>query len=1326
MPQGTDLFNSTKGQFSNYTTLIGGASPNADKWFYDDFASLGNVNVTSGSVVVSDIGGVETALAPTAKLAFEMNQDGYFDINGRWVHNAGYPKALSDFAVVLKYTTGTDVSGFSIGAYGRKNGSKYLAAKIANGKIQIVKADSGGEHVLNEYTNQTALALKAPGVYWLVFIAVGKTIRCEHWDSDPRMGGTPAVKIEYILSGSEFADYSSASRVGVIDWVPFRISSRVLNIEICNAFADNTSAISTVLDQKHVDIRDFINFTYPYKYKTLRELNNYHVAEYAYAQVITLTAKPTGGTFSLKFFPSDADPYVPIVIGPFNHNASDITILNALNSALNALPKFSNVRSQPIMIVANNLLDTTPTMTIEFNTDYGDISLLQMDLSSLTGASPIESEEKYDLNTHVGTFASAINDSFFVRDADPTSNKETVADLRIDYAKKNENWTLYSNGLSAPSPRKFKPSSLAVGKLITQQNRRAAVLNFSLAQGQYKNPASWSVYLHSAALPVNCLTIGTPTSADDLLIEVSFSSFPWNGTVPALSMDSPSGCSIQFTSQKNGLFSDQNGDSKYDSAVVPFYQNGSNKNIFYQNRGDSTVDFRANISKFLASGAGSLFTFSTVTGVRIYLKSNVWSNQSSIAIMAIRCVPASGKKWLSAEVNTLEQTVCAPNLDETELEFQIPPMIGGANVESVTGDISPIDSQQALIFQTGLDYSTNLNRFMMFAREQEYDDLSRSEWLTAEYAFNKSNALLRRFKTTRIRSKIENSDVDLFWDTHPGSIFQETYVDTNIPVKLCTESNFPSSPSVGDYVFTTDSDLYYRWNGSVWVLSPNPNPPNLDRLSLLEPENNYELSLIVDSNKMIVEIYRLTYAEQKTGRPVYISKTATSPEWKSIFGRIGWYAEFADKDTYVSSFNLESASYALLRTKPIISETPVEGGQLFTVDSGVKDFFTGFTSLRKEDTIVIDSQKVSGGSSTSSYAFQSYGTSELPGIVSNEFEIDDWNHMYIEFDIWVPRVLNTYDLRPKITLRPLEQPPATNGIDVFSGCVPETPLEIPFVPGAWSKYKFDLRGISDKNGKYFLEIFSDGGGDPSYSKHSSRWWIDNVHIYTQTVSWEMRAVKDGSWTPFRNNFNNKYGGLHLSERAVGNYVQLQARALTEEAWVAEYTLIPKYVSMGVFVKPQVSTVVGKGSIGTNDSLANVIICTSSTRPTSPYIGEIICETDTGKILRYAGSSTWVVVSNLQSLGRGASNGQTETTAALFDPSITASVVSGIMYYNPSDSTGPTVPSHDFFTPRTPIASLDQYVVAGVGKTSATFAVAGKYVDTKTVIGLTVLDWQDEE
>jgi hypothetical protein len=386
-------------------------------------------------------------------------------------------------------------------------------------------------------------------------------------------------------------------------------------------------------------------------------------------------------------------------------------------------------------------------------------------------------------------------------------------------------------------------------------------------------------------------------------------------------------------------------------------------------------------------------------------------------------------------------------------------------------------------------------------------------WLTVEYGFTLDDSYLHRYSTLRVLSD-DGADA-LYWDIHGGGFFEDVYDVSQL---------------------------------------------GLSYLPLLNSEENYEFSAIFQGNSIGVQIRELTAAEQPQ-RIVYDAPIVSGATWSTIGGRVGWYGSVSDKDMSISSFNLGSASYANLVTKPFISETPIEGAQLFTVDSGDKNIFERFFPLSQSDTVQIDNQKTVSGEG--SYVFESFGTATNPGAISNQFTVNDWNHIYIEFDIWIPKTMNKNEIRPKLMLRPTEQPEGTSGNDVFSGVVPSyAPVAFDFIPSSWSHVTLDLRGSQAKNGEYFLVILSDGDGNIEQSYFRNKWWIDNVKINTQTIEWEMRSIENGSWTPFRRNVNRQYGGLHLPETQIGRHLQLQAKALTEDAWIAEYTLIPKYSSIG--------------------------------------------------------------------------------------------------------------------------------------------------------------------
>ena len=1090
MAQGTDLFNSTKGQFAEYTTLIGGEAPQTQFWFVDTFETADNVTPISGTLAI------DSGIAPTG------------NVNTTFSFLQEQKVSLKDCAVVVEFATGSTVVGFKIGVFGRKTaGGDYVYGLIENESTLKIYKNESSSNVELEFG--TSISLVENKTYWAVLILVGDSVCFELWAEDPRSAIQNVGSVHTELQGGDEATYDVESEIGISNWIPRHSSSRVKSIEVGRAFSDNTSRIDDVVSQKHVDIRDFINYRYPVRFRTIKELNTFHITEKAFSQTITLSGPATGGTFSLYFYPSDNDPYVPIEIGPFDHDATNTQIKSALNAAMNLLPKFSVTNEDPITNVVS-LISSAGTMLIEFSESFGEISLLRMYLGGLG----VTSEEIYDSTTQIGTFYPTQFDSNnYIETADPLNKELTLDDLRMEFKFKNENWTLYSSTGTTPSKSYFRDGDLFVGKVATQENRRGAHLMFARAMKRAEKTVggTWSVIVQSFASSVNCKTIG---ASSDLYISVPFADYPWDpGTNSSVLDIGSSGCYVQFTSDPLGKFLDQGGSADAESVKVYLEDN-----IYYSggavNSGD--VEFLAAMTDF-ESGAGVSFNFATLTGVRIFFKGLFPSSVSNIKIMGVRSITGSrfiSNEWLSAEINTIEQTVGPPTLGYSQTETAICPMISGAGTETIASDPSPIDSKEGIIFQTGLGVSGDYNKIMIFGREQELDSLQKSTWLTAEYQFNSSpDSVLRRYKTLRVKS--DTASPPVFWDTHPGGVYEDSYDPTRL---------------------------------------------NISYLPALEDERNYQISAIFMGNSIGTQIEELSAAEQPQ-RVLYDAPIVSSGDWTPISGRIGWYVEFADKDMYISAFDLESAAYAVLKTKQFISETPVEGAQLFTVDSGDKNLFERFSSLSALDRVYIDNQKTSSGGS--SYVFESFGGSKNPGAISNQFTVNDWNHIYIEFDIWVPRDLKTLENRPRFALRPLEQPEGTSGADVFSGLVPlNAPVAFDFVPGAWSHVSFDMRGTQAKNGDYYLTIFSNGDGDEDLSSFRNKWWVDNVQINTQTIEWELRAIENGSWSPFRKNVNRQYGALHLSENQIGKNLQLQAKALTEDAWIAEYTLMPKYISSG--------------------------------------------------------------------------------------------------------------------------------------------------------------------
>ena len=240
MAQGTDLFNSTKGQFAEYTTLIGGEAPQTQFWFVDTFETVDNVNPISGTLTI------DSGIAPTG------------NVNSTFSFSQDQKTSLKDCAVVVEFTTGSAVGGFKIGVFGRKTvGGDYVYGLIEHeSTLKIYKNESSSDV---ELESGSSVSLVENKKYWAVLILIGGSVCFELWSEDPRSATDNVGSVYTELQDGDETTYDVESEIGVSNWIPRHSSSRVKNIEVGRAFSDNTSRIDDVVSQKHVDIRDFIN-----------------------------------------------------------------------------------------------------------------------------------------------------------------------------------------------------------------------------------------------------------------------------------------------------------------------------------------------------------------------------------------------------------------------------------------------------------------------------------------------------------------------------------------------------------------------------------------------------------------------------------------------------------------------------------------------------------------------------------------------------------------------------------------------------------------------------------------------------------------------------------------------------------------------------------------------------------------------------------------------------------------------------------------------------------------------------------------------------------
>jgi hypothetical protein len=950
--------------------------------------------------------------------------------------------------------------------------------------------------------------------YWLVSMVVDRNVRCELWTEDPTVAGSSrTLPVSAILPSS----YSpTRGYVGVASWVPKSASANILSFESGYAFMAD-SKIDAVINSKHVDIRAMIKEVHIAPRLAIG-FDKYHQTANAYSQTLTLNSDPESGYFTLLFNKSGDDYFTPLESNPLSYNATAEEIKAEIVELVRYNYLYSYFNGDAIVAVSSSASGSCFPITVEFNHFYGDLSLLRANLSP-TGYDPlndilseIPSSANYDSVSNVATFAGNAQDSFFIENPDPVNTESTQNSLEFSSDVVTENWKLYSADGGLGLPNKFANTDLEVGKSVEYSNRRRARVQLHGAAG-----LPWSFSLQSST-PSNVVNAIVNSNLVANYINISF----LNINPEVLDLETSY---VQFTSNRSGLFSNQGGSDLDDS-----------EKVYFDGRliGDGpNYDFRATMDLFGNPTEYARFTFGHVTGVRIVIYNGPALPFSPYDAITITSIKSFDSFYLpsSVEINTKTQSVLVPTpLIDYEL-VQLPSMIRGKEFTESPEDPSPLSGEAQVLLKT-CDHNNiemmmgDFNKIQTYIRYTNYGG-SCAEWITTEFGYRSDMTYIKSFKTFRSKS-VGGGFGDIHWEIYPGG-------------------------AVTDETTSMAADL-------------------ISSLSPLLSETVYLFSSKLDSNRIIHSI-ELMNEFNRPIRKIFESVRYANSEWTEKNGRVGWHMSSID-DSEMRSFDLIPFSYSILRTKEIETETPIDGAQLFTVDSGYRNVFERFASKNPRDFIQLDSTKSLSGES---YKLSGAGQDDYPGFISNQFSINNWSHVIVEFDIWVPKELDGESLRPRLYLQPTDFTVTDRNNAELEYVGPTT---FDYTANTWSHVSVSLRQFEQYlTGDYRMLI-------SSIVPHNANIWIDNVKINQKTVEWEIRAVRGGSWSPFRDSVNKKYGAIHLPRNQRGRFIQLQAIALTEDAWISEYTLKPKYAQLGRILYHEYSmekkVVIGTARIGTSE------------------------------------------------------------------------------------------------------------------------------------------------
>jgi hypothetical protein len=555
---------------------------------------------------------------------------------------------------------------------------------------------------------------------------------------------------------------------------------------------------------------------------------------------------------------------------------------------------------------------------------------------------------------------------------------------------------------------------------------------------------------------------------------------------------------VQFTSDPAGKFG--NG---FDSALIPFAGN-----IDYSG-GNAIVSFA------LGASSGNL-DLSKITGVRLSLKgSGVAGGQFVMLNMRAFFNKFSGPPWISwvetnGDINTITKTLSVPSSRYGDLAVNSSYQKFIPLLRTNTGDPdkSPRASDGALSmkFNTGNLSAGAPNRLQLLFREVLESTTvplrDTQTWMTAELDFGIDYISLKRYATQRI---------------YESSV----YTDSQIGSMIDNVQSAPTAPATN-------------------------NRPVSGTLAPLKPNTDYLFQGEVQGNGFRVAIYEL----DGTGIinfSHYDTDFASDPLWTRVTGRSGWFADFVNQDVTLDYFRASSTTYSIFRTVVFASRTPVIGARIETASSDAQQFFSNFIST-EGDPLEIDAGYSS--EAVTAWKFTGLGVNQYSGMKSNPINFDDWENMSITLDLQIPSDMLASGKEPLVYLVPIDSGGDIGSFNTIG------PISLSATPNSFSHNRINFGPYRFRATGYY-EVFV-----VSEVPHSSVWWIKDMRIQKRTVVWEMRAKSNGAWISFEDMINDTGKALSIGRDNRGTELQLQARALTDNAWISEYKLFPKYAELG--------------------------------------------------------------------------------------------------------------------------------------------------------------------
>jgi hypothetical protein len=252
-------------------------------------------------------------------------------------------------------------------------------------------------------------------------------------------------------------------------------------------------------------------------------------------------------------------------------------------------------------------------------------------------------------------------------------------------------------------------------------------------------------------------------------------------------------------------------------------------------------------------------------------------------------------------------------------------------------------------------------------------------------------------------------------------------------------------------------------------------------------------------------------------------------------GFLGWHFDPYEADFTVDYTITGDTEFARFESKPFQRLTPIIGANLAATASPPINLLSGQFIPRGDATVT---KQPAFGNPAPSIKIQRTGASWEGGLQSDKFILFDQPHyIRIEGDIYPASGVGQTALRGQYRFALADKYDSIGYIGVLRG----------LLPNQWNHFVIHMNTAFAPN--YYRVILHQIGF------FADSFYIDNLEINRLTTAWQISPDNGTSWFPLGTVHNGQFNGVNFID-IPGQQLKIRGIALTDQAWISEYELIP--------------------------------------------------------------------------------------------------------------------------------------------------------------------------